>query len=101
MLRTADSLAPLRVLCHGASPPGFRPMAAVSYGAAWPLPRPDFHRQADRDFAGHTRTNKPPHPLNAGVYHHFNRQALGIAPQSSSSLSSLSCLFFFLSFPFP
>ncbi len=37
-----------RRLCHGASTLGSPLPPATSYGAAWPLPRPDFHRQVHR-----------------------------------------------------
>jgi len=47
MLRTGESLALHRGLCHGASPVGSRLAAAVSYRAAWPLPGLDFHRLVD------------------------------------------------------
>ena len=47
MLRTGESLALHRGLCHGASLVGSRLAAAVSYRAAWPLPGLDFHRLVD------------------------------------------------------
>ena len=37
-----------RRLCHDASTLGSPLAPATSYGAAWPLPRPDFHRQVHR-----------------------------------------------------
>ena len=37
-----------RRLCHGASTLGSPLPPATSYGAAWPLPRPDFHRRVHR-----------------------------------------------------
>jgi hypothetical protein len=47
--RTDRSLARRpRRLCHGASTVGSPLPPATSYGAAWPLPRPDFHRQVHR-----------------------------------------------------
>src|SRR5918997_2180823 len=42
-----------RRLCHGASTVGSLLPPAISYGAAWPLPRPDSHRQVHRSFPGH------------------------------------------------
>ena len=39
-----------RRLCHGASTVGSLLPPAISYGAAWPLPRPDSHRQVHRSF---------------------------------------------------
>lgn len=44
-----------RRLCHGASTVGSLLPPATSYGAAWPLPRPDSHRQVHRSFPGHTK----------------------------------------------
>ena len=41
-------------LCHDASAVGSLLPPVTSYGAAWPLPRPDFHWQAHHSFAGHT-----------------------------------------------
>ena len=58
--RTDRSLAcrPRR-RCHGASTVGSPLPPATSYGAAWPLPRPDSHRQVHRSFAGHTPQQCP------------------------------------------
>lgn len=47
MLRTGESLALHRGLCHGAPPVGSRLAVAVSYRAAWTLPEPDSHRLVD------------------------------------------------------
>ena len=41
---------PQRRLCHGASTVRSPLPPATSYGAAWPLPRPDSHRQAQHSF---------------------------------------------------
>jgi hypothetical protein len=50
-LRTDRPLARRpRRLCHGASTVGSLLPPATSYGAAWPLPRPDSHRQVHRSF---------------------------------------------------
>lgn len=53
--RTDRSLAcrPRR-RCRGASTVGSPLPPATSYRAAWPLPRPDSHRQVHRSFPGHT-----------------------------------------------
>ena len=50
-LRTDRPLARRpRRLCHGDSTVGSLLPPATSYGAAWPLPRPDSHRQVHRRF---------------------------------------------------
>jgi len=49
---------PQRRLCHGASTVRSPLPPATSYGAAWPLPRPDSHRQAQHSFQDtHPRRN--------------------------------------------
>ena len=49
---TAGQVAhPTGGLCRGASAVGFLLALAASYGAAWSLPRPDSHRQADGSFS--------------------------------------------------
>src|SRR6266498_5409107 len=47
-----------RRLCHGASTLGSPLAPATSYGAAWPLPRPDFHRQVHRRLQDTHRDSK-------------------------------------------
>jgi len=67
MLRTACLLGSFLSLCHWASTPGSLPAPGiyrrasppVSYGAAWSLLRPDFHRQVWSSLAGHTNTKNP------------------------------------------
>ena len=60
MLRTGESLALHRGLCHGASPVGSRLAAAVNYRAAWSLPGPDSHRLVDAGLSEITRLPHPP-----------------------------------------
>ena len=47
-----------RRLCHGASTLGSPLAPATSYGAAWPLPRPDFHRRVHRRLQDTHRDSK-------------------------------------------
>ena len=47
-----------RRLCHDASTLGSPLAPATSYGAAWPLPRPDFHRQVHRRLQDTHRDSK-------------------------------------------
>src|SRR6478752_3764874 len=61
---------PKRRLCHGASTvrPPLPP--ATRYGAAWPLPRPDSHRQAQHSFQDtHPRTTSDPDHLVTVITH--------------------------------
>lgn len=53
---------PYRRLCQRAPTAGFRPTSPLSYSAAGSLPRPDFHRQAQRGLSGHTENARLRHP---------------------------------------
>ena len=59
-LQTGELLDPLKGLCHGASPVGFRLAAAVSYRAAWSLPGPDSHRLVSVSLREFARFSDPP-----------------------------------------